>query len=69
MQLMASRSYRRLSADVAVSSYGVIAIGLWVGKAAACGAIRVLPRSRLLFAVGIFALELDRGWLRPGEPR
>ena len=68
MQVMASRNDQRLIADVCVSSYHVIAIGLRVGKAAAygvllsivstafvkalSGVIRVLPVSGLVLAVG-----------------
>lgn len=92
VQVMAARNYKRLIAYACVSSSGVIAIGLSVGKAAAygvllyvvsaafvkallfltagrlrsvyrtnqsqalAGAIRVLPFSGALFAVGTFAL-------------
>jgi len=92
VQVMAARNYKRLIAYACVSSSGVIAIGLSVGKAAAygvllyvvsaafvkallfltagrlravyrtnesavlSGAVRVLPFSGALFAVGTFAL-------------
>jgi len=60
MQVMASRNYKRLIAYVCVSSSGVIAIGLSVGKAAAYGVLLYIVSNAFVKAL----LFLTAGRLR-----